>query len=467
MFDIFYTLFRGGFAHGIHPDPLKARTAGLPTQRMPFVDRYLLPLNQHLGAPSKPLAAVGDRVQRGQAIAEPGGFVSAALHSPVTGWISALGRRRMPSGRFELAYEIEADLYATQRLADHAPPDWRGLSLEQLAAEIAKTGIVGLGGAALPSQVKLSLRDGAKVHTLIANGAECEPYLTNDHRVMVERPEALLRGIEILRAALGAEQAIIGIELNKPDAIAALRERIPPDGPVRVAPLEVKYPQGDSKMMIKSLLGIEVPAGLHASDLGVIMNNVSTLAAIADWFDSGAPFIERLVTVSGPGIAYPANLRVPIGTSVREVLRFCGGLKPETREVVMGGPMMGTPLSSLDVPVVKSSSGILAFTEQETARPKEHPCIRCGRCVEVCPYFLNPSLLARLAKARRYEEMKKVQIDECVECGSCTYACPSGIPIVQLIRSSKDALRTRTRKREPVAEALLSCHTMNPRGGKH
>lgn len=467
MFDIFSTLFRSGFAHGIHPDPLKARTSGLPTQRMPFVDRYVLPLHQHLGAPSKPIVAVGEKVQRGQPIAEPGGFVSATLHSPVTGWIRAIGRRRTPSGRFDEAFEIEADLYATQRLADNARPDWRSLSLEQLSAEIARTGIVGLGGAALPSQVKLSLRGGTKIHTLIANGAECEPYLTNDHRTMVERAEALLRGIEILRTALGAAQAIIGIEMNKPDAIAILQGKVPPDGPVRVAPLQVKYPQGDSKMMIKSLLDIEVPVGLHASDVGVIMNNVSTIAAIADWFDTGMPFIERLVTVSGPGVTYPANLVVPIGTPVREVLRFCGGLRPETREVIMGGPMMGTPLPSLDVPIIKSSSGILAFTEQETARPKEHPCIRCGRCVEVCPYFLNPSLLARLAKARRYDEMKKIQIDECVECGSCTYACPSGIPIVQLIRGSKDALRTSVRKREAVAETSMSCHTMNTRGGKH
>lgn len=219
-------------------------------------------------------------------------------------------------------------------------------------------------------------------------------------------------------------------------------------------------------MMIKSLLGIEVPAGLHASDLGVIMNNVSTLAAIADWFDTRLPFIERLVTVSGPGVSYPANLIVPIGTPVREVLHFCGGLRPETREVIMGGPMMGMPLASLDVPVIKSSSGILAFTEQETIRPQEHPCIRCGRCVEVCPYFLNPSLLARLSKARRYTEMRKIQIDECVECGSCTYACPSGIPIVQLIRSAKDALRTRGMKRQSASDTRMACHTLHSPGRK-
>jgi electron transport complex protein RnfC len=444
--DAVTSLFRRGFAHGIHPNPLKSRTDGLAIQRMPFVSRYVLPLHQHLGAPSKPIVEVNERVQRGQPIAEPGAFVSTTLHSPVTGWVRAIGPRRIPDGRFEEAVEIEADPYATQRLFENRPPDWRTLSLDELSKEVVKTGIVGLGGAALPAHVKLSLRDDTKIHTLIANGAECEPYLTNDHRVMVERAPALIKGIEILRSALQADQALIGIELNKPGAISILRDLIPPDQPIKVVPLRVKYPQGDSKMMIKSLLNIEVPAGLHASEVGVIMNNVSTIAAIADWFDTGMPFIERLVTVSGPGITYPANLIVPIGTPVREVLRFCGGLRPETREVVMGGPMMGTPLSSLDVPITKSSSGILAFTEQETARRLEYPCIRCGRCVEVCPYFLNPSLLARLGKARRYDDMKKIQIDECVECGSCTYACPSNIPIVQLIRGAKDALRARGRK---------------------
>ncbi|MCU7891100.1 MAG: RnfABCDGE type electron transport complex subunit C [Candidatus Thiodiazotropha sp. (ex Ustalcina ferruginea)] len=303
------------------------------------------------------------------------------------------------------------------------------------------TGIVGLGGASLPVHVKYSLREGVKIKHLIANGAECEPYLTNDHRVMVERPEALLRGIEILHTLLRAEESIIGIELNKPDAITSLGEHIPSDRPFRVAPLRVKYPQGDSKMMIKSLLNIEIPKGLHAADRGIIMNNVSTIVAIADHFDTGMPYIDRMVTVSGPGIEYPANLIVPLGTPVREVLRFWGGLKAETKEVLMGGPMMGTPIASLDAPIIKSSSGILAFTAQQTARPKEVPCIRCGRCVEACPYFLNPSKLARLAKARQFDKIKQANVTECVECGSCTYSCPSGIPIVQLIRSAKSEMR--------------------------
>lgn len=437
------SLFQRDFSHGVHPDDHKLQTAALPTQRMPFMDNYVLPLQQHLGAPSRPVVQSGQRVGRGELIAEPSAFVSTALHSPVTGWIRAIGKRRFPDGRFAEAIVVEADPYATQRMQAKKPADWRKLTPEAFVTELQQAGIVGLGGAALPAHVKYSLREGAKIKYLIANGAECEPYLTNDHRVMVERPDALLRGIEILHTILGAEESIIGVELNKVDAIEVLRQRIGADQPIRVVPLRVKYPQGDSKMMIKSLLDIEVPAGLHAADLGIIMNNVSTIAAISDYFETGAPYIDRRVTVAGPGIEYPANLMVPLGTPVREVLRFCGGLKEETREVLMGGPMMGTPIASLDAPIIKTSSGVLAFTEVETARPREYPCIRCGRCVEACPYFLNPSRLAQLARARMYDEMKKFQLAECVECGSCTYSCPSGIPIVQLIRSAKNSLRNK------------------------
>lgn len=432
---------RRGFAHGVHPNEHKSLTADLPTQRMPFVGRYVLPLDQHLGVPARPVVTPGQRVRRGQCIATPGAFVSTSLHSPVTGWVRTIGHHRYPGGRFSKAIEIEADPYATQRLQGKPPPDWRTLSPDDFVAALRDSGIVGLGGAALPAHVKYSLRDGIEIKYLIANGAECEPYLTNDHRVMVERTGRLLRGIEILRTRLGATEAIIGIERNKPDAIATLNRQLWPNQPVRVVPLRVKYPQGDSKMMIKSLLGIEVPTGLHAADLGIIMNNVSTIAAIADWFDTGMPYIDGMVTVSGPGIERPSNLIVPLGTPVREVLRFCGGLSDDTREVIMGGPMMGSPIASLDAPVIKSSSGILAFTATETARPREYPCIRCGRCLEACPYFLNPSRLGRLARSCMYEEMKRIQIMECVECGSCTYACPSGIPIVQLIRIAKRALR--------------------------
>lgn len=433
-------LLRRSFRHGIHPDEHKQRTVHLPIRRIPFVARYVLPVSQHLGAPARPLVQKGQRVGRGELIAEPGAFVSTALHSPVTGWVLDIAPSRYPGGRYEPAIIIEADAYATQRLRP-TPVDWASLSTEAFIEHVQQAGLVGMGGAAFPTHVKYALPEGKHIDNVLINGAECEPYLTNDHRLMVERPEAVLRGAEIVRRMLDASRITIGVELNKPDAIEILRARIEPDQPVDVFPLHVKYPQGAEKMLIKAVFGVEVPAGEFPRDVGITVNNVGTIVALADYFDTGTPLIERVVTVSGPGVERPANLMVPVGTPVREVLRFCGGLKEETKEVAMGGPMMGVPIASLDVPILKGSAGILAFTAAETGRPREYPCIRCGRCVEACPYFLNPSRLARLAAARMFEEMPKYHVMDCVECGSCTFSCPSAIPIVQLIRAAKKQIR--------------------------
>jgi electron transport complex protein RnfC len=385
----------------------------------------------------------GQRVQRGELIAEPGGFVSTALHSPVTGTVTRVGDFRGVDGRFAPAIGIDADPFATQVVEPVPPTDWQALTLDEFIAAVQQAGIVGMGGAAFPSHVKLSVPEGIRISKLLINGAECEPFLTNDHRLMLERPEALLEGAEIIRQKLGAEETVIGIEKNKPDAIEIVSRHIPEGQPARVVPLEVKYPQGAEKMMIRSVFGVEVPAGQLPRDVGVNVNNVGTIVAVADYFLRGMPLIERVVTVAGPGVTYPANLIVPLGTPVRDVLQFCGGLKPGTREIIMGGPMMGRPVASLDVPVLKGCSGLLVFTEEQTSRRTEYPCIRCGRCVEACPYFLNPSRLARLSKARMYDEMKDYHVFDCVECGCCTFACPSNIPIVQLIRTAKDDLRHR------------------------
>lgn len=427
------------FAHGVHPHESKERTHSLPIQRMPFVREYVIPLNQHLGAPARAVVAVGNRVHRGELIAEPGAFISTSLHSPVTGRVKAIDNRRYPGGLFAKSIVIEADPFATQQVPK-VPREWR-LTPTQFVTEIQHAGIVGMGGAAFPAHAKYSIPEGQQIEHLLVNGAECEPYLTNDHRMMVERPEALLRGIEILLHNLGAKAATIGVETNKPEAIAVLRERIHPDQPIRVAPLRVKYPQGAEKMLIKSIFGKEVPAGGLPRDLGMVVNNVGSVLAIADWFDSGIPLIERVVTVSGDGVEQPANLLVPLGTPLREVLKFCDGLKPGVSQVVMGGPMMGSSVASLDVPVLKGTSGILAFREPQALHTHEYSCIRCGRCLEACPYFLNPSRLARLARSRLYHEMERYSVMDCVECGSCTYSCPSRIPIVQLIRTAKSQLR--------------------------
>jgi electron transport complex protein RnfC len=441
-------LLRRGFEHGVHPAHHKEQTADLPIQRVPFGTHYVMPLGQHIGVPATPVVEAGQRVRRGQVIAEPGGFVSTALHSPVTGIVRDVGNHRDVDGRFAPAIAIEADAFATQAIDESAAVDWQSLSLEDFIEAVQMAGIVGMGGAAFPAHVKLSVPDGVRIRHLLINGAECEPYLTTDHRLMLERPQAVLEGAEIMRQKLGAEETVIGVELNKPDAIAMLRQHIRADQPVRVVPLKVKYPQGAEKMMIKSVFGEEVPAGQLPRDVGVNVNNVGTIVAVADYFLRGMPLIERVVTVAGPGVTYPANLVVPLGTPVRDVVKFCGGLRPGSREIIMGGPMMGRPIASLDVPILKGCSGVLVFSEKETARRKEYPCISCGRCLEACPYFLNPSRLARLARARLFDEMKAFNVFDCVECGSCTFACPSNIPIVQLIRTAKDDL---THRRESDA----------------
>ncbi|MBT8087056.1 MAG: electron transport complex subunit RsxC [Gammaproteobacteria bacterium] len=438
---------RRGFEHGVHPAHLKEQTADLPIQRVPFVKDYVMPLGQHIGVPCEAVVEKGERVKRGQLIAKPGGFVSTALHSPVTGTVTKVGDFRGADGRFAAAIGIEADAFSRQQVDAESGQDWRELSLDAFIEAVQMAGIVGMGGAAFPSHVKLSVPEGIRIRQLLINGAECEPYLTNDHRLMVERPEALLDGAEIVRQKLGADETVIGVEMNKPDAIEIIGRQIRPDQPIRVVPLAVKYPQGAEKMMIKSVFDVEVPAGQLPRDVGVNVNNVGTIVAIADYFLRGMPLIERVLTVAGPGVTYPANLIVPLGTPLREVVRFCGGLKGDTREIIMGGPMMGRPVASLDVPVVKGCSGVLVFTEQQTAKRQEYPCIRCGRCLEACPYFLNPSRFARLARARLYDEMKALHVFDCVECGSCTFTCPSNIPIVQLIRTAKDDL---THRKEPA-----------------
>ncbi|HMB70360.1 MAG TPA: electron transport complex subunit RsxC [bacterium] len=430
------------FQHGFHPNAHKGATEHLATVRMPFVDRYVLPLSQHAGAPSRPVVEKGELVRRGQLLAEPDGFVSTSLASPVTGTVAAVAPRRRPGGDLVQSIEIEADPFSSQRLPDGEPLDAASLPLDAFIREVQRAGLVGMGGAAFPTHVKYAVPDGRRIRRLVINGCECEPYLTCDHRLMVERPDAVVRGAKLLARALNVEETVIGVEANKPDAIEALRAA-DGDGTVTVTPLRVKYPQGAEKMLIKALYGDEVPAGKLPLDLETLVNNVATMAALADWFDRRVPLIERVVTVAGPGVQKPANVVVPIGTPVRAVIDHCGGLKAETREVVLGGPMMGQPIASLDVPILKGTSGILAFTQAETSRPNEYTCLKCGRCLEACSNFLNPSRLSRLARAGRYDEMEKYFALDCMECGACSFACPSNIPIVQLIRTAKSEIRRR------------------------
>jgi electron transport complex protein RnfC len=431
------------FQHGVHPSEHKAPTQGLAVQRMRFVERYVLPLSQHLGAPSRPAVELGQVVKRGQLIAEPGGFVSTSLHAPVRGRVVSIGPQRTPSGAMGTAIEIEADSFDAQQL-DLRPPAVAEIDLDALVEGVRAAGIVGLGGAAFPTHVKYRVPDGRRIHTLVINGAECEPWLTCDHRLMLERPRAVIRGVSIVATAMAVDRVLIGVEANKLDAVEALRAAVRSVGsgpPIEVVPCQVKYPQGAEKMLIEALTGVQVPGGKLPLHVGVVVNNVGTMAAVDDWFRRGQPLIERVVTVSGPGVSQPANLMVPLGTSLRVLLEACGGVAPDAALVVMGGPMMGQPAPSLDVPVVKGTSGLLVFRERDLEALEELPCIRCGRCLEACACFLNPSILGRLARKERWEAMAEHNLMDCMECGACSFTCPSRIPLVQQFRVAKAQLR--------------------------
>ncbi len=429
------------FSHGIHPGDFKDLTRHLPIERMPFMEELILPLSQHLGAPSRARVKAGDKVRRGQLIAEPGGFVSIGLHAPVTGTVTAIEPRHHPGGKMVESIIIKTDPFSPQTFYNEHSMEWESLSAKELISLIQHGGFVGLGGAAFPTHVKLSVPEGKHAQFLIVNGVECEPYLTADHRVMLENYDDLFLGIRILQHILKVKQVYIGVENNKEDAIEVLRKNVPHDMACEVIALETKYPQGAEKMLIEAVLHREVPSGKLPIDVEVVVNNSGTITGIGQMFRFGQPLIERVVTVTGPGINRPANLLVPIGTRLSDVLDYCGGLKENTRQLLFGGPMMGTPQSHLDVPIMKGTSGILCLTENEVVAREEYPCIRCLRCVDVCPVSLNPSRLGSLARSRDYEQMLDFHVMDCVECGSCSYVCPSNIPLVQRFRVAKGLLR--------------------------
>jgi electron transport complex protein RnfC len=435
-----------GFSHGIHPPEHKELTAHLPIRRMPYPDEVVLPLRQHAGKPAKLVVAKGQHVERGDLLAAADGWVSSPVHASAAGWVSDVDWAPHPDGSMCLAVRIRVERYSAQVARPRLVPDWHGLTRDEVLRAVQNAGVVGLGGAAFPTHVKLQPPPDAHIDTLVINGAECEPYLTTDHRTMVEYPERVHFGVRIMMHALGVQRAVIGVERNKPDAIEALERTRPTDIDVTVLPLTVKYPQGAEKMLLKAVLDREVPSGKLPATVGAIVQNVASVATLAEVFETGLPLIERIVTVSGPGVVRPANLIVPVGTLTRDVLTFCGGLTDDAAEVLFGGPMMGTALASLDVPVLKGTTGIVVLTEADVRDLAQSPCIHCGRCLEACPMFLNPSLLGDLARVGRYDEMAEAHLADCMLCGSCSYVCPSNIPLAQLFTASKAALRKQTAK---------------------
>ena len=441
---------RHSFARGIHPEANK-RTSETPILRLPFAPRHILPLNQHIGKPAVPLVKSGQEVRRGQPIARADGFLSVPLHAPVDGVVEAI--KLAPSARGPWVESIVIRTLEGSPQVQHwgEPCDMDALGPQEIIAAVQATGMVGLGGAAFPSHAKLTIPEGRKIHTLVVNGCECEPYLTCDHRMMLELADDLIAGTRHAMRAIGAKQAIIGVEDNKLDAVYALRQKLPQDGSIRVQAVETKYPQGAEKMLIKSLLGREVPAGGLPSQLGVVVNNVGTLAMLGRLLPLGQGLTERVVTLTGPGIDRPGDYWVPIGTPLRHVLAAVGsdnGAQVTAREVILGGPMMGQAIASLDIPVTKGVSGILvmlgpSLKEERGDRPML-PCIRCGECLNACPMGLNPSMLGLLAGAHEYDRMgEEYHLGDCFECGCCTFVCPSNIPLVQQFRAAKTILRDR------------------------
>jgi electron transport complex protein RnfC len=436
-------LERFGFRHGVHPPEFKEQTAAVPIRRLPFPDELVLPLRQHAGKPAKLSVKPGDHVERGDVVGEADGFMSVPIHASAAGTVRAVEWWPHVDGSMAMSVRVAVDRYALQATRPRMVPAWEGLTTAQVIHAVQQAGVVGLGGAAFPTHVKLSPPGDFTIETIIVNGAECEPYLTSDHRIMVEYPERVHFGIRVMMHALGVRRTVVGIEKNKPDAIAALTRTLPPDLDVSILPLTVKYPQGAEKMLIHAVTGREVPSGKLPVSVGVLVQNVGSVAALAEVFETGMPLIERIVTVSGHGIREPGNFIVPVGTRLADLLAHCGGFTDDAAEVVVGGPMMGIAQASLEAPVTKGTTGVVVLARHETRGPETYPCIHCGKCLDACPVFLNPSALGEYAGKGMYEDMEAMHLADCMLCGSCSYVCPSNIPLAQLFSLSKAAIRRR------------------------
>ncbi|MBN2521904.1 MAG: electron transport complex subunit RsxC [Bacteroidales bacterium] len=423
---------------GVHP-PENKLTENRSITTLPVPDAVTIPLTMHLGVPAKPIVEKGEVVKAGQLIAEGNGFVSANIHSSVSGKVLKIDKTIDASGyKYDSIFiQTEGDDYDESIDQSDELIESCSLSQKEIIQKINDAGIVGMGGATFPSHVKLTLPRGKSAGFLIINGVECEPYLTSDHALMLEKGEELMVGIRILAKALGVKRTLIGIEKNKPDAINRLSEFAHTYKNISVHPLRVKYPQGGEKQLIKALINREVPSGGLPVDVGTVVFNVGTSYAVYEAVQKNKPLIERIVTVTGKSLANPSNFRVRIGTGINILIEAAGGLPENTGKIISGGPMMGKALASTQIPVTKGTSGILILDEQETRRKEVEPCIRCAKCIIVCPMGLEPYLLMTLSEKSLFDRLEADRVTDCIECGSCSYVCPANRPLLDYIRLGK------------------------------
>ncbi len=436
---------------GVHP-PENKLSAQAAIEYLPLPKQVIVPIGQHLGAPATPVVKKGDEVKVGQLLAKASGFISANIHSPVSGKVFKIDSVYDSSGYRKPSIIINVDGDDWLENIDKSKDIVKDIKLsnKEIVDKINEMGVVGLGGATFPSFVKLMVPEGKKVEYLVINGVECEPYLTSDHRLMLERGEEMMIGISILMKGLNVEKALIGVENNKPDAIEELKKLAKNFKGVEIHPLKVQYPQGGEKQLIQAITGREVPSGKLPLEVGCVVNNVGTALAVYEAIQKNKPLIERVVTVTGKSVKKPSNFMVRIGTPVKELIEAAEGLPEDTGKIINGGPMMGKALLNTDVPVVKGTSGILIMPDKESKRGDTSNCIRCAKCVQVCPMGLEPVYLSKTSKLQMFDKVEAERVMDCIECGSCSYTCPANIPLLDFIRFGKNKvggiIRNRNKK---------------------
>ncbi len=434
---------------GIHP-PGNKISKNFPITVAPLPDRVVVPLSQHIGAPATPCVAKGDHVKVGQLIGQSSGFVSANVHSPISGVVTAVDS--LPDGaglrKPAIVIEREGDEWLETIDRSDALIQSCHLTPKEIIDKIAAAGLVGMGGATFPAHVKLSIPAGQKAECLIINGVECEPYLTSDYRTMLERGSEVLVGVQILCKALDVNKAYIGIEDNKPEAISHLTTLAAGYPHIEIVPLRTKYPQGGEKQLIQAITGKAVPSGGLPIHVGVVVQNIGTALAVYEAVQKNKPLIERVVTVTGKTLRDPSNFMVRIGTPISSLIDLCGGMPQDALKVINGGPMMGRALANIDAPVTKGTSGIVIMRNRESLRTPASSCIKCAKCVGVCPMGLEPYLLNKLTRLKRFDDLEPLRITDCIECGSCAYTCPASIPLLDYIRVGKAETMKRIRARK-------------------